>query len=75
MRSRCEGLHLHVYVLHVDYDEFVVIYSCTASLGGAIAGDLAWILTRDRIELGTPEHDAMKEKSLAILTERVPEYD
>jgi len=61
-------------ILGTDYTSFSVVYSCTTSLGGAARPEWLWILTRDPLEIGTPEHDAMTETVFAVINEHVPGF-
>lgn len=61
-------------VLDTDYTSYSIVYSCTTSMGGAFRPRFMWVLTRDALVIGSPDHIAMKEKVNAIINAKVPDW-
>ena len=62
--------------MSTDYTSYVVIYSCENYAAGAyLFSEFSWVLTRDKIEEGTAEYDAMLAKVDAIYKDKIPHYD
>jgi len=61
-------------VLDTDYTTYSIVYSCTTSVGGAFRPRFMWVLTREALVIGSPDHIAMKEKVNAIINAKVPDW-
>ena len=44
-------------------------------LPNALPSEALWVLTREAIPIGTPEHDAMNFKTKELIRELLPNYD
>ena len=62
-------------VLATDHETYSIVYSCTRLFMGVYNADLLWVLTRQPLERGTPEHNEMLKKVDAILDKKLPGYD
>ncbi len=46
-------------VVSTDYTSYVIVYSCSYFLPHALPSEALWVLTREPLVIGTPEHEAM----------------
>ena len=63
-------------ILETDYYSFAVIYACENSLANMfLFSEYSWVITRDNIQDGTPEFDAMMKKVDEIYAKEIPHFD
>lgn len=64
-------------ILETDYDSYAIIYSCTNLLNGLYRTEYAFVLTRDVIYEGTPQHTALYNKVQNVFKSKLsqPGYD
>ena len=62
--------------MSTDYTSYVIVYSCENYVASAyLFSEYSWVLTRDKIEAGTADYDAMMAKVDKIYKEKLPDYD
>ena len=61
-------------VVATDYDTYVIVYSGDYNLPKALPSQALWVLTREKIKIGTPEHDAMDKLTRPIIEQLLPRY-
>jgi len=57
-------------VVHVDYDDMAVVYSCHSAPWGMFSQEDVQIITRNKTIT-----EAQLEKAIAVIKVQVPEYD
>ena len=63
-------------VISTDYTSYTIIYSCAYLLPRAVKFvEALWVMTREPLVIGTPEHDAMDELTRPIIEKLLPRYD
>ena len=61
-------------VLATDYENYSVVYNCDDFVGGMVKVEYMWILTREALEVNTPDWVAMKDKLFTIVKDKVGGY-
>ena len=62
-------------VIYTDYTDMAIVYSCSKLIMGMFSMDYLWVLTREILPIGSPEHAEMVAKVDRILVDKVPNYD
>ena len=62
-------------VVDTDYNNFVIVYSCTEYLANAFKLEYVWVLTRQPWDEYTLEWKALYQKILGIFEEKMPQFD
>ncbi len=62
-------------VVSTDYTSYVIVYSCSYLLPRALPTEYLWVLTREPLVIGTPEHEAMDLMTKGLIQELLPNYD
>ena len=61
-------------ILETDYTTRSVVYACDSFLGNAIKLDWLWVVTRDALAIGSPEHTQMKDEVFATINSKLEDF-
>ena len=63
-------------IMSTDYTSHTVVYGCDNFAAGMVRADWLWALTRSPLEIGTSDHDTMKDTVFDIIDEKLEgKYD
>ncbi len=63
-------------MISTEYTSYAIIYSCAYLLPGILRQEEAlWVMTRQPLVIGTPEHAAMDALTKTLVEILLPKYD
>ena len=62
-------------MISLDYQDHIIVYSCTPIVGGAAKLEYLWILTRKNFNIGDADHTEMRDRMFKKIRQILPLYD